>query len=298
MFNIFRANQRRRRSRASCRRCGSRFHRLRSAALAALTGVTGLAGHGWPALSQQLPPVNVPQQKIQPAGFKAPGAAVEMPLDQPLRLLQEAQQAYSQIQTYECVLVSQERVNGRLLPEKVMQMTFRKNPFSVYMKWLAPKEDVGQEVCFVQGKYQNMMRVLPAGFAKGFGWMTIEVNDPKVMQHSRHKITEAGFGNWIDRCAQSWSVERTMGKTNVQIADYDYNNRRCVRVETTHTSYDRSFYCYRNVIYFDKQTHLPIRMECYDWPRQGGPPEGELLECFSYINLQFNVNIPESVFTH
>ena len=32
---------------------------------------------------------------------------------------------------------------------------------------------------------------------------------------------------------------------------------------------------------------LPVRMECYDWPRQGGPPEGEMLECFSYIDQGF-----------
>jgi len=244
------------------------------------------------------PPASAQQQKVQPAGFKTAAATAEMPLDQPLRLLYEAQQAYAPVQNYECILISQELVNGKLLPESVIQMAFRKNPFSVYMKWLAPKDQAGQEVCFVTGRNQNLMRVLPAGFAKSFGWMSIEVNDPKVMQHSRHKITEAGFGNWLERYGNCWSAERTMGKTQVQVAEYDYNKRRCLRVETTHATRERSFYCYRNVIYFDRETHLPVRLECYDWPRQGGPPEGELLECFSYINVQVNVAIPESVFTH
>ena len=59
-----------------------------------------------------------------------------------------------------------------------------------------------------------------------------------------------------------------------------------------------SFYCYRNVTYFDNETHLPVRMECYDWPRLGGPPEGELLECFSYVNVQFNVPVSDKLFSN
>jgi hypothetical protein len=166
------------------------------------------------------------------------------------------------------------------------------------MKWLAPKDKAGQEVCYVQGRYQNMMRVHSAGFFGGIGWLSKEVNDPMVKQHSRHTITEAGFGNLIERCTKCWEAERLMGKTNVQMAEYEYNQRPCIRIETVHTAADPSFYCCRNVVFFDKETRLPVRMECYDWPRQGGPPEGELLECFSYVNVQFNPVVPESVFTH
>ena len=286
-----------RRARSKCSRCkcGSRFGWFSPTAVTAFFGLIGAAGSHLPVTS--LPSASAEPQKVQPAGMIAPATTPEMPLDQPLRLLAAAQQTYNQVQTYECLLISQERVNGNLLPEKVMQMTFRKNPLSVYMKWLAPKEDVGQEVCYVAGRNQNKMRVLSPK-AKWLGWLSIDVNDPQVMQHSRHKITEAGFGNWLERYAVSWTAERTMGKTQVQVAEYDYNKRRCTRVETIHTVRERTFYCYRNVLYFDNETHLPIRMECYDWPRQGGPPEGELLECFSYVNINFNVAVPEAVFTH
>jgi hypothetical protein len=50
------------------------------------------------------------------------------------------------------------------------------------------------------------------------------------------------------------------------------------------------------VIYFDKETWLPVRTESYDWPRQGGPAEGELLECFSYIDMRPNVGLQEAMF--
>jgi hypothetical protein len=140
------------------------------------------------------------------------------------------------------------------------------------------------------------MRVQAGGILKGL-WMSKEINDPMVKQHSRHTIVEAGFGNLIQRCSKSWEEERTLGKTQVKIADYEYNKRRCTRVETKHTVKEPSLYCFRHVVFFDKETKLPVRFECYDWPKQGGPPEGELLECFSYVNVQFNMTLPESIFT-
>ena len=74
-----------------------------------------------------------------------------------------------------------------------------------------------------------------------------------------------------------------------------WRRRRCVRVETIHLQPDPSSYCWRNVIYFDEETWLPVRTECYDWPRPG-TSDGDLLESFSYINIQTNVGLPDSFF--
>jgi hypothetical protein len=270
---------------------------MRPAVLASL--LAGLSSLGGLMSETSLPSVSAEPQMVQPAGAQPQPIHQEPPLEQPLRMIAEARQFNSRVKDYQGILISQEFVNGKLMPEEIMQLSFRREPFSVYMKWLGPKDMAGQEVCYVQGKYQNQMRVLAAsGWGRGFGWISIATNDPRVKQHSRHQITETGIMNLIDRCDKGWQEERTMNKTKVQIAEYEYNQRRCTRVETIHTDRDARFYCYRSVVYFDKETKLPIRMECYDWPRVGGRPEGELLECFSYINLQFNVNLPDSVFNH
>ena len=48
-----------------------------------------------------------------------------------------------------------------------------------------------------------------------------------------------------------------------------------MRVETIHsTNPDNQFLCYRAVIYFDKENHLPIRVEAYDWPTVEGDTKG------------------------
>ncbi len=272
------------------------FGWLRPVALAALLPLTAAIGSVLPQTS--LPVACAQPQQVQPGVMQPQQPAKQAsPLDAPLEMALEARQVYNQVNDYTCILISQERVKGKLLPEQVIQMTFRKNPFSVYMKWVG-KEKTGQEVCYVQGRNSNKMRVLPDGIAKNFGWMSIAVDDPKVMQHSRHQITEAGFGNIIERCLKGWEAERPLNKTQVAVAEYEYNKRRCWRVECVHTAKDPSFLYYRTVVYFDKETKLPVRFEAYDWPRQGGEPGGDLLESFSYIELRFNTNPPEALFNH
>ena len=70
-----------------------------------------------------------------------------------------------------------------------------------------------------------------------------------------------------------WELERKLNLTEVKIGDFEYNKRRCVRVETIHpTNPDNQFLCYRSILYFDKENHLPIRVELYDWPHGDGDP--------------------------
>jgi hypothetical protein len=223
-------------------------------------------------------------------------AVPQSQLDAPLRLIAEARQTYTQVQHYNCTLISQERIKGRLGPENVIAMTFRAQPFSVYMRWLGPKELTGQEVAYVHGRNNGMMRVHSKGVIGALGFMSIAPNDPRVLEHSRHTIVEAGIGNLIERLARTWEVDRFQNRTQVQLAEYDYNQRRCIRVETIQTERTPQAYSYRTVVYFDKQWRLPVRVECYDFPRPGGPAEGELLECFSYANPQFNTGIDDRLF--
>lgn len=219
------------------------------------------------------------------------------PLDQPLAMLAQAKKYHQEVRDYTCTLVKQERVNGRLQEENYIDMRMRTYPFSVYMRWLGPRAMAGQEVCFVLGRNNNMMRVHAKGLLKGaIGWVSVDPRDPRVFQHSRHTIYEAGIGNLIEQTSKHWERARQGNKTQVKIAEYDFNNRRCYRVEAIHTERDPQNYSHRCVLFLDKQTYLPLRVENYDWPRQGGSPDGDLMESFSFVNLRTNVSLPEETF--
>jgi negative regulator of sigma E activity len=70
-------------------------------------------------------------------------------------------------------------------------------------------------------------------------------------------------------------------------------------VETIHADNSgKEFYSYRSVVYFDKQTHLPVRVETYYWPKPGTNPNGELMESYSYINMRVNVGLGDESFNY
>jgi hypothetical protein len=218
-------------------------------------------------------------------------------LDQPLAWLSEGKRHYAGIKDYACTLVSEENVRGKLLDQNIIQLKVKTEPFCVYMRWLAPKQYQNQEVAFIAGKNNNKMRVKSNALGnKIIGFMSIDPNDARVMDHSRHTILEAGIGNMIEQNIRHWQKERQAGKTEVRISDSAYNDRKCLRVETINTERRPDSYCYRSVIYLDQPSKLPIRLENYDWPRRGGPAEGELLERFSYVNIQFNTGMTERDF--
>jgi hypothetical protein len=227
----------------------------------------------------------------------APNAAAASAMDQPLQLVAQARQAFQGVRDYSCLLIKQERVRGSLLPENLIELQMRNQPFSVSMRWLAPNDDAGQEVCYVEGRNNNMMRVRGNGIKRIAGFNSISPRDPRVFEHSSHVITETGIGNVINKLGRAWEAERSANKTQVRNAEYEYNKRRCIRVEAVRT--DRAT-CphYRTVVYFDKENHLPIRVELYDWPRSGGNPTGDLMECYSYANLRLNPGLPDAVFNH
>jgi hypothetical protein len=232
------------------------------------------------------PPASVPADAVQS-------------LEAAMRLTAEAQQAYKGISDYTCLFVKREQLRGQLQSQNTVEMKVRTKPFSVYMHWTQPKALAEQEACFVTGKNNGKMRARSPGILGVVGFISVDPNDARCFENSRHPITDAGIGNLIERFTERWDVEKRLNKTWVRITEYDYNQRRCTRVETFHPDNSGKHYSfYRSVLYFDKQSHLPIRVENYDWPRPGGDKDGPLLESYSYAHLRLNVGVAAATFDH
>ena len=260
-------------------------------------GLVGLVllGAGQPPVST---PATAQPTAPRPMGQTAPAAATTSPMDEPVRLIHEAQQAYQQVRDYTCILIKNENASQQTVYHQI-EMKVRVQPFSVYLRWLAPRSEVGQEVCYVAGRNEGKMRVHPKGVLGAVGFISLDPNDPRVRQTSKRSITEAGIGNMIERFARAWENERRLNlTTEVSVAEYAYDGRRCIRAETRHpTNPDGHFLYYRDVVYFDKETHLPIRLEFYDWPRQQGDT-GKLVEVYSFTKMRINVGLGDEVFNH
>ena len=218
-------------------------------------------------------------------------------LDQALAWMQEAKRNYtSVVRDYTCIFVSRENIKGRMNEDQFMQMKFRAQPYSVYMKWLSPSGLAGQEVAFVQGKNNNKLRVHSKGVLGVAGFVSVDVDDSRVRERSRHNIYEAGIGNLIDMTLRGFDLDKKTGRTQVRIAEYDFDNRRCYRIESVRGERLPQGYSHRSVLYVEKNSKYPLRNENYHWPVAGGSPGGELMESFSYTNLQFNAGLQDRDF--
>jgi hypothetical protein len=219
------------------------------------------------------------------------------PVERAGQLIGEAQSSFSRIRDYTGTLVRQERIGGQLQPEQFIDIRVRQQPYSVCLKWSSPKHLVGQEAIFVTGKHDNEIRAKGAGFLAIAGYVSLPTNDPRVMKNSRHPITDTGIGNILEILSRSYELERRLpaDKVKASFAQYAFEKKPCTRMEVIHDVFDAQLYCHRCVVYFDNEYKLPVRVEVYDWPTSGNP-KGELLECYSYINLKFNVGLTDAAF--
>jgi hypothetical protein len=233
-----------------------------------------------------------------PTPAQVPQPAADGSLNQAIAWMQEAKRNYQgAIRDYTCILVSRENMKGKPSEDQFIQFKFRAQPFSVHMKWLGPKGHVGQEVTYVQGKNNDKLRAHSKTLLNNMvGFVSVDVDDPRVKEQSRHTIREAGIGNLIDRTIQSWDHDRRTGKTIVRIAEFKFDSRDCYRIENIRPEKTPQVYSHRSVIYLEKNSKYPIRNENYFWPVAGGNPGGELMESFSYTQLQFNVGLKDQDF--
>lgn len=217
-------------------------------------------------------------------------------MDDAVHLIESACKRFRNVRDYTCRLIERERLEGILMPETTFAMYVRNQPFSVRLKWLEPKATKGQEAIYVDGRNNGKLLVRGAGLLGIVGFVSIDINDARAQRSSRHNIKEAGFGNLIEQFGAGWPAERDRGLTKVRIDEFNFAGRSCKRVETVHlTNPDNYFLFERSVLYFDNETHLPIRVENYDWPARAGMA-GELLEEYSYLDVRLNPGLSDEAF--
>jgi hypothetical protein len=117
-------------------------------------------------------------------------------------LYRQAVQRYETIDSYIARLRRREKVNGKDNGEELLLFKFRKQPFSVYFKWVGTRAH-GREVVYVKGRYGDQIHTLTASgdipFTAAGTHMALAPDNIFVRANSRHSITEAGIGNIIER---------------------------------------------------------------------------------------------------
>jgi hypothetical protein len=211
-------------------------------------------------------------------------------------LYNQAALRYATIDSYVSRLRRREFFKGKDQPEELILFKFRKQPWSVYFKWLGA-EGQGREVVYVKGQHGNMIHsLLAAGdmpFAPAGKRMALSPDNIFVRGASRHSITEAGIGNIIEKFglileSQERGDKRLgpvtyLGKqkrpefeTPLDVVEHDLPPG----LETQLPGGGRRW------TLFDSVSHLPVLMITHD-------QKGHEVEYYCYDRIQFPVKLDD-----
>jgi hypothetical protein len=141
--------------------------------------------------------------EVRPAS--ATEAVKETNLEALRRIHKRAVERFHGLDGYEARLTRRETVGTKAMPEEVLQVKFRRQPFSLHVKWVGP-ENQGREMIYAQGKYKGEVQILtgrheglliPSGKRVSFA-----ATDSQVRSKSRYDIREGGMGlslDWMGR---------------------------------------------------------------------------------------------------
>jgi uncharacterized protein DUF1571 len=233
-------------------------------------------------MPRQVEPANNKSTNVAPATLPALVARQPMPVDpppadagSPIRMLaRKAAERSAQMDNYVMRMRRREFINGSHRPEEIILCKIRRQPFSVYMKWLG-HEAKGREVSYVRGKYENKLHTLlaagdvplmPAGKVMSFA-----VDSPLVQSNSRYPITNAGLGNLIERFNQlvdsnekgdtRFGTVRYLG----QIKRPEFEQKLDAVVQVIPPQADKLFPAGgKRLFFFDPELNLPVLVVAVD----------------------------------
>jgi hypothetical protein len=233
-----------------------------------------------------------------PGGAAENSSETEHPLTNALKVARESQKALEGVKDYRANFYKKEMVRRTMIPHD-MQIKFRAEPFSVYLKFLRTHQ--GREVLYVAGKNNGkLMAHEGSGIKSIVGTLSLVPTSREAMAEGRYPITEIGMHKMLDGVVRQWEVESKFGEIKVdhyEEAELETTagKVKCDAFVSQHPQPRNEFKFQKTVLYIDKATRYPVRVEQYDFPQKpGGEPL--LVEEYTYSNIEANVDLTDRDF--
>jgi hypothetical protein len=236
-----------------------------------------------------------PTAQASATGAKYPPVDERHPLAPAIKLARASRKSLESVRDYQCLIIKRENVNGAMITQ-TMEMKFREEPFSVYLKFQEPS--LGRETLFVKGQNENKLLAHEGSGLKALvGTVPLALDDPRIRAENRHPITEIGMRNLIEKVITQWEYEGQYGEATVQyFPDAKIGGISCPAIECTHPQPRRQFPFHVSRLYIDAQSNLPVRIENYAYPTAAGQ-EPPLMEEYTYVKVQTNVGLTNNDFS-
>ena len=232
-----------------------------------------------------------------PAGEADAGsrsAPAEHPLKAAIKLAEQSQAAAAELKSYRSLFTKREMVRGQIFASQ-MQMKFRTEPFSVYLRFVNP-EHAGREVLFVEGQNNDQMLAHDTGLKALVGTVSLDPMSDMALAEARHPVTRIGIESMVRGVAAQWEKESAYGEIDVKyFPEAKLGERPVLVIESSHPTRRNQFRFAITRLWIDKETRLPVRVQQYDFPATpGGQPV--LVEDYAYTNIEPNVELTDADF--
>ncbi|MGE3314584.1 MAG: DUF1571 domain-containing protein [Planctomycetaceae bacterium] len=208
----------------------------------------------------------------------------------------KGQEALQQVKDYEATFAKTEVVRGRPYPHE-MRIKLRSEPFSVYLKFI-DKAHEGREVLYVTGKNNGKMKAHEGKGIKSLVTVDLNPNGPEALAEGRYPITNIGMMNMVTKLIERWEGESKFGEIDVEYyPEAKIGKTDCLAIMVIHPIKRNQFKFHKTVLYLDKQTNFPIRLENYDFPQRDGQ-EPPLVEQYQYTNIEVNKGLTDQDFDY
>jgi len=207
----------------------------------------------------------------------------------PEEWLTEAEAAYNRVTMYTAVFHKQQRIAGKLLSEEIIFLKCRKEPFSLYMKWIEEPYK-GSELLYVAGWNEGRIRAHRGGILS-FIIHNLNPKDPKLMANELYPATSTGIGYLLE------GVALNMRKA-INAGDLTFSENRKEKVYGRNTrslevnfpkEKVKKYDGWRFVINQDVQSKILVRIKIYD-------QDDQLIEYYGYENINLNAPLTNADF--
>jgi hypothetical protein len=216
------------------------------------------------------------------------------PLNPALETVRASRDAIRKIPGYTCTFTKQEQLKKGPPLRQVMILKFRREPFSVYLKYVEPHP--GREVIYVDGRNKGKLQVHePSGLASFVGTLSLSPTSSEAMKENRYPVTMIGMEKVLDTAVGD--MEQGLKYPDVKVDLYPQakvGNIECTMFEIFYPQRE-AFKIHKARLYFDKKTQLPIRVEQYGVPSKAGG-EPPLLEEYTYSDLKIDAPLSDADF--
>ncbi len=210
-----------------------------------------------------------------------------------IRIARASLAAMDKVTDYDVVFSKREIVGSALIAQS-MRLKFRKEPFSVYIRYNSPSP--GREAIYVQGKYDGKILAHGTGIEAIAGTLALDPNGARALEESRYPITMIGAAKMLETVIGQWEAEMKHSEGEVKYyPNAKVGDAECKVIESTYPTPNEKLKFHITRLYFDKTTNLPVRVEQFGFPSRGmtQPP---LIEEYTYHQLKPNVGLTDADF--